>query len=237
MYHEYAADPRMRLNLGIRRRLGAAAGQRPAQDRAAARACSSRLPGSPILYYGDEIGMGDNIYLGDRNGVRTPMQWTGDRNAGFSPRRRRAPLPARHRRPGLRLPGHQRRGPAPHPDLAAELDEAASSRCGSRPACSAAARSASCARRTTACSPTCASTRARPCSPCTTSSGVGPAGGARPPRVGRAHPGRDARRQPLPRHRGRGPYFLSLAPYGYYWFRLQPPAPTEERYGLERNAL
>ena len=47
-------------------------------------ACSSRFPGTPIIYYGDEIGMGDNLYLGDRNGVRTPMQWTGDRNAGFS---------------------------------------------------------------------------------------------------------------------------------------------------------
>jgi maltose alpha-D-glucosyltransferase/alpha-amylase len=83
MYAEYARDPRMRLNVGIRRRLA------PLMD-------NSRrpiellygllfsLPGSPVLYYGDEIGMGDNIYLGDRNGVRTPMQWSGDRNAGFS---------------------------------------------------------------------------------------------------------------------------------------------------------
>jgi maltose alpha-D-glucosyltransferase/alpha-amylase len=83
MYNEYAKDRRMRLNLGIRRRLA------PLMDngrRQIELMCSLlfTLPGSPVLYYGDEIGMGDNIYLGDRNGVRTPMQWTGDRNAGFS---------------------------------------------------------------------------------------------------------------------------------------------------------
>jgi maltose alpha-D-glucosyltransferase/alpha-amylase len=83
MWAEYARDPRMKANIGIRRRLA------PLLD-------NSRdllelfttlllsLPGSPVLYYGDEIGMGDNIWLGDRDGVRTPMQWTGDRNAGFS---------------------------------------------------------------------------------------------------------------------------------------------------------
>ena len=83
MYTEYARDPRMRINLGIRRRLF------PLMDknRRAIELLHSlllTLPGSPILYYGDEIGMGDNIYLGDRSAVRTPMQWTGDRNAGFS---------------------------------------------------------------------------------------------------------------------------------------------------------
>ncbi len=83
MYHEYAQDARMRLNLGIRRRLA------PLMDnrrRALELLCSLQftLPGSPIIYYGDEVGMGDNIYLGDRNGVRTPMQWNYDRNAGFS---------------------------------------------------------------------------------------------------------------------------------------------------------
>ena len=83
MYAEYAKDPRMKLNLGIRRRLA------PLLDNGRDEielltASSSRCPGSPVLYYGDEIGMGDNIYLGDRDGVRTPMQWTGDRNAGFS---------------------------------------------------------------------------------------------------------------------------------------------------------
>ena len=83
MYTEYAKDPRMKLNLGIRRRLA------PLLDNGRdeielLHAIMFSLPGSPVLYYGDEIGMGDNIFLGDRDGVRTPMQWTGDRNGGFS---------------------------------------------------------------------------------------------------------------------------------------------------------
>jgi maltose alpha-D-glucosyltransferase/alpha-amylase len=83
MYRAYAADPQMRLNLGIRRRLAPLLGS----DRRKIELLTSllfALPGTPVLYYGDEIGMGDNVYLGDRDGVRTPMQWTGDRNAGFS---------------------------------------------------------------------------------------------------------------------------------------------------------
>jgi maltose alpha-D-glucosyltransferase/alpha-amylase len=83
MYAEYAKDPRMRLNQGIRRRLAPLV----ENDRRQIELMHSllfTLPGSPIMYYGDEIGMGDNIYLGDRRGVRTPMQWSGDRNAGFS---------------------------------------------------------------------------------------------------------------------------------------------------------
>ncbi|HEV2326645.1 MAG TPA: maltose alpha-D-glucosyltransferase [Terracidiphilus sp.] len=83
MYFAYSADPRMRVNVGIRRRLA------PLVDNSRRRiellnSLLLSFPGTPILYYGDEIGMGDNIYLGDRNGVRTPMQWTSDRNAGFS---------------------------------------------------------------------------------------------------------------------------------------------------------
>ncbi len=83
MYFAYSADPRMRVNSGIRRRLA------PLLDnnRLRIQLLNSILlsfPGTPILYYGDEIGMGDNIYLGDRNAVRTPMQWNSDRNAGFS---------------------------------------------------------------------------------------------------------------------------------------------------------
>jgi maltose alpha-D-glucosyltransferase/alpha-amylase len=83
MYFAYSADPRMRVNVGIRRRLA------PLVDnnRRRIELLNSLLlsfPGTPIIYYGDEIGMGDNIYLGDRNGVRTPMQWNPDRNAGFS---------------------------------------------------------------------------------------------------------------------------------------------------------
>jgi maltose alpha-D-glucosyltransferase/alpha-amylase len=83
MYRLYAEDPRARINLGIRRRLA------PLLDnnRRKIELINSlllSLPGTPIIYYGDEIGMGDNFYLGDRNGVRTPMQWNADRNAGFS---------------------------------------------------------------------------------------------------------------------------------------------------------
>jgi maltose alpha-D-glucosyltransferase/alpha-amylase len=83
MWSEYASDRRGRINLGIRRRLA------PLVDNSRRRiellnALLLSMPGTPVIYYGDEIGMGDNVYLGDRNGVRTPMQWTPDRNAGFS---------------------------------------------------------------------------------------------------------------------------------------------------------
>ena len=83
MWTEYAADRRARINLGIRRRLA------PLVDNSRRRiellnVLLLSMPGTPVIYYGDEIAMGDNVYLGDRNGVRTPMQWTGDRNAGFS---------------------------------------------------------------------------------------------------------------------------------------------------------
>lgn len=83
MYKVYAQDPQARINLGIRRRLAPLLGN----DRRQIELLNSlllALPGTPVLYYGDEIGMGDNIYIGDRNGVRTPMQWSPDRNAGFS---------------------------------------------------------------------------------------------------------------------------------------------------------
>ena len=83
MYQAYATDPRMRVNVGIRRRLA------PLMDNDMAKIQLMKslllsMPGSPTVYYGDELGMGDNIYLGDRNGVRTPMQWSPDRNGGFS---------------------------------------------------------------------------------------------------------------------------------------------------------
>ncbi len=83
MYTEYAKEARMRINVGIRRRLA------PLVDNSRRRiellnSLLLSMKGTPCVYYGDEIGMGDNVYLGDRNGVRTPMQWTGDRNAGFS---------------------------------------------------------------------------------------------------------------------------------------------------------
>ena len=83
MWEQYAPEPRMKLNLGIRRRLA------PLLDNdrrkiELAHSLLFTLPGSPILYYGDEIGMGDNIWLPDRNGVRTPMQWNAESGAGFS---------------------------------------------------------------------------------------------------------------------------------------------------------
>jgi maltose alpha-D-glucosyltransferase/alpha-amylase len=83
MYRAYANDPQARINLGIRRRLAPLL----RHDRRRIELMNALLfsmPGTPVIYYGDEIGMGDNIYLGDRNGVRTPMQWSSDRNAGFS---------------------------------------------------------------------------------------------------------------------------------------------------------
>jgi maltose alpha-D-glucosyltransferase/alpha-amylase len=83
MYTEYAKDPRMKLNLGIRRRLAPLL-DNSRDDIELMTAIQFSLPGSPVLYYGDEIAMGDNVFLGDRDGVRTPMQWTPDRNGGFS---------------------------------------------------------------------------------------------------------------------------------------------------------
>jgi maltose alpha-D-glucosyltransferase/alpha-amylase len=83
MYRAYAHDPTMRINLGIRRRLAPLMGG-DRRNIELMNALLLSLPGTPVLYYGDELGMGDNVFLGDRNGVRTPMQWSADRNAGFS---------------------------------------------------------------------------------------------------------------------------------------------------------
>ena len=83
MYRAYAQDARMRVNLGIRRRLAPLLGNHR-RTIELNNALLFSLPGTPVIYYGDEIGMGDNVYLGDRDGVRTPMQWSADRNAGFS---------------------------------------------------------------------------------------------------------------------------------------------------------
>ena len=83
MYQVYATDPQARINLGIRRRLAPLLGNNR-RKMELLKSLLFSLPGTPVLYYGDEIAMGDNYYLGDRNGVRTPMQWSADRNAGFS---------------------------------------------------------------------------------------------------------------------------------------------------------
>ena len=121
MYAEYAKDPRMKANVGIRRRLAPLLDNDRNQIELFTALLLS-LPGSPVLYYGDEIGMGDIIWLGDRDGVRTPMQWTPDRNAGFSTANPgRLYLPP-NQDSDLRLPVGQRRGAARHLDVAAELD-------------------------------------------------------------------------------------------------------------------
>jgi maltose alpha-D-glucosyltransferase / alpha-amylase len=83
MYREYARDPMMRMNVGIRRRL-APLMENGRRQMELLNGLLLSMPGTPVIYYGDEIGMGDNVFLGDRNGVRTPMQWSIDRNAGFS---------------------------------------------------------------------------------------------------------------------------------------------------------
>ena len=161
MYNEYAKDPRMRLNLGIRRRLAPLIDY----DRRQIELLYSlllTLPGSPVLYYGDEIGMGDNIYLGDRNGVRTPMQWTGDRNAGFSradPSQLYQPVLLD---PDLQLPGDQRRGPTSLADVAFALAAPPDSRAQTIP-CFGRGTLKFVPARTAASSPTCANIRIRPC--------------------------------------------------------------------------
>ena len=107
MYRAYAHDRQMRINLGIRRRLAPLLGN----DRRKIELMNAllfSLPGTPVIYYGDEIGMGDNIYLGDRNGVRTPMQWSADRNAGFSRANPQRLYPAGQHRSGVPLRGGER---------------------------------------------------------------------------------------------------------------------------------
>ena len=123
MYAEYAKDPRMKANIGIRRRLAPLLDNDDNQMELFTAMLLS-LPGSPVLYYGDEIGMGDNIWLGDRDAVRTPMQWSPDRNAGFSRCDPGRHVPAGDRRPGVRLPGGERRGAAQQLLVAAALDAA-----------------------------------------------------------------------------------------------------------------
>ena len=147
MYLAYSADPRMRINVGIRRRLA------PLVDnnRRRIELLNSLLlsfPGTPILYYGDEIGMGDNIYLGDRNGVRTPMQWNSDRNAGFSKGGAGQALLPCHHGPDLGLPGDQRGSAAVRPVVAAALDAQHDRACANSSRSSAGARSSSSIRKT-----------------------------------------------------------------------------------------
>ena len=231
MYQAYAADPQMRINVGIRRRLA------PLLENSRRRielmnALLFSMPGTPVIYYGDEIGMGDNIYLGDRNGVRTPMQWTGDRNGGFS----RAD-PARLYAPPIMDPvygyqAHQRRSAGASALLAAELDEADDRPAQADRRCSAAARSSSFRRGTARCSRTSAVMATKP-------SSASPTCRARCSRssstfaVQGHDAGRDARDDGVPANR-RAAVFLTLGPYAFYWFRLQQaPAAVTARVAPE----
>jgi maltose alpha-D-glucosyltransferase / alpha-amylase len=198
MYAEYAKDPRMKINLGIRRRLA------PLLDNGRdevelMHAILFSLPGSPVLYYGDEIGMGDNVYLGDRDGVRTPTQWT-------RPKRRLlacglgAALPAAVDGSGLRLHGRQRRGAVAHADVAAALAAPlhrapqGASRVRLRLVRAAESRQHEDLRAHQALGGRHRPLRAQP-------RALGASGPARPQRVRRLGPGGDARPHALPRDR------------------------------------
>jgi len=122
MYRTYADDPGSRQP-GNSAPSGPAAGQPPPPYRAHERAALP-LPGTPVIYYGDEIGMGDNVYLGDRDSVRTPMQWSGDRNAGFSTADREQLFLPSSRIPSI-TSSCERLGPAGQPALAAVVEQAA----------------------------------------------------------------------------------------------------------------
>ena len=207
------------INLGIRRRLAPLVGN----SRRRIELLNSLLfsfPGTPIIYYGDEIGMGDNVYLGDRNGVRTPMQWTGDRNAGFSradPARLYSPVDHGSR---LRLPGGERRGAGERRRVAAPLDAEhdppAQAVQGLRPGDDGVPVS----RPTARCWPTfagtattsilCVANLSRIVQPVELDlrafAGMVPVemlGYTEFPTIGAT------------------PYFLTLGPYGFYWFELQ----------------
>ena len=218
MYAEYAKDPRMKINVGIRRRLAPLL-DNGRDEMELMHAILFSLPGSPVLYYGDEIAMGDNVYLGDRDGVRTPMQWTGDRNAGLLARRLRPALRAAADGPGLRLPGGQRRGPAAHADLAAALAQALH-----RPAQGASRLRPgqlhpAGARQPEDLRPR-AQLRGRRRAVRAQRGAVGPGRAARSVSLRRALPEEMLGRTRFPRI-GELPYLLTLAPRGWFWFLLK----------------
>jgi maltose alpha-D-glucosyltransferase / alpha-amylase len=234
MYYAYASDPAMKLNLGIRRRLA------PLMDNDRRRiellnCLLLTLPGSPIVYYGDEIGMGDNVYLGDRNGVRTPMQWSDDRNAGFS-----SADPAALYLPVITNPAYHYQAV----NVAAQEKDPASMLNTMRRLIAVRKRSPAWGRGTieflrprnqailaylrawrddTLLVVANLSARTQPVElDLTAHEGAEPIemlSGNRFPRVTRA------------------PYFLSLGPHGYYWFRLERRERRPVRYGIEETAI
>jgi maltose alpha-D-glucosyltransferase/alpha-amylase len=234
MWQQYAADPQMRLNQGIRRRL-APLMENNRQRIELLNSLLFSLPGTPVIYYGDEIGMGDNVYLGDRNGVRTPMQWSRDRNAGFS-----TADEARLFLPPIADPvyGYQAVNVEAQLKQPTSLLNATKRLIAARKRCRAFGRGtieflrplnqsvlAFCRQWEDETILVVANLSARS-QPVTIDlaryRGAIPVellGESRFPPVGDA------------------PYFLSLGPHGFYWFRLERPEPRPRRYGIEDTAL
>ena len=234
MYFAYASEPAMKLNLGIRRRLASLMDN----DRRRIELLNClllTLPGSPIIYYGDEIGMGDNVHLGDRNGVRTPMQWTADRNAGFS-----AADPAQLYLPIITDPVFSYQAV----NVAAQEKQAGSLLATMKHLIATRKRSAAFGQGDieflrprnqsvlaflrrhadeTLLIVANLSARTQPIElPLAAYEGSVPVemlGGARFPAVGRA------------------PYFLSLGPHSFYWFTLERRERRPARYGIEDTAI
>jgi len=234
MYYAYAQDPVMKLNIGIRRRLAPLL----ENDRRKIELLNSllfSLPGTPIVYYGDEIGMGDNIHLKDRNGVRTPMQWSADRNAGFS----RAD-PNRLYSPVIVDPVYSYQAV----NVEAQL-RMPSSLLHAMRRLIAARKSSRVFGRGTLKFLAPANTRVlahvREYREETILALHNLAGSSQPVELDlRDFRGTtpvemlgEARFPPI----GDRPYFLSLGPYGYYWFRLQRSDPQRETYGIEATAI
>jgi maltose alpha-D-glucosyltransferase/alpha-amylase len=234
LYYAYGHDPRMRLNVGIRRRLGPLLDN----DRRKVELLVSllfTLPGSPILYYGDEIGMGDNIYLGDRNGVRTPMQWTGDRNAGFS-----QADTARLYLPLIVDPvyGYQAI------NVEAQLRTPASLLHWMKRIIAVRKKTRVFGRGSlTFLRPVNDSVLAhvRAWEGETVLLVHNLSGAAQPVELDLRRYARHVPVEMLGETRfptiGERPYFLALAPYGYYWFRLDPPLSEQMFYGVEQSPL
>jgi len=234
MYYAYAQDPVMKLNIGIRRRLAPLL----EHDRRKVELLNSllfTLPGTPIIYYGDEIGMGDNLHLKDRNGVRTPMQWSADRNAGFSradPDQLYSPVIVDP------LDGYQA------VNVEAQRRTSSSLLHWMRRLIAARKTSPVFGRgRLSFLAPT--NTRVlahlREDERETILAVHNLAASSEPVELDlRAFHGvvpieilGEARFPPI----GDQPYFLSLGPYGYYWFRLHRTGPRTETYGIETTAV
>ncbi len=234
MYYAYASDPQMKLNLGIRRRLAPLM----ENDRRKVELLNSllfTLPGTPIIYYGDEIGMGDNIHLGDRNGVRTPMQWTSDRNAGFS-----GADPARLYLPVITDPvyGYQAVNVEAQLKTPTSLLNTMKRLIAARKTSRAFGRGSieflkprnkavlAYLRRYGRETLLIVSNLSGSSQPAELE--LGGLAGFTPVEIlgqTRFPPIRET------------PYFLSLGPYGYYWFRLERPEAGEEPYGIEWTAI